>query len=130
MVKLICGVPVVATPEEIDMMNAAGLRTALLKASGLGRGTFVVDMSSTHFCDSAGMHTLVQAHKRSRSEGGELLIVVTAAAVLRVFTITGVDQLIPNFSSLEEALAQTPAASSVPASPALASPQPDSLPLS
>jgi hypothetical protein len=29
--------------------------------------------------------------------------------VLRVFTITGVDRIIPNFTSLEEALAQTSA---------------------
>src|SRR5208282_1328061 len=110
-VELICGVPVVATPAEIDITNADGLQTALVEASALGHGTFVVDMSGTQFCDSAGIHALVRAHKRSQSEGGEMLLVVFATAVLRVFAITGVDGLIPNFSRLQEALVQAAARS-------------------
>lgn len=38
-----------------------------------------------------------------------MLLVIPGNAVLRVFTITGVDHIIPNFTSLEEALAQTSA---------------------
>ena len=38
-----------------------------------------------------------------------MLLVLPGNAVLRVFTITGIDQIIPNFTSLEEALAQTSA---------------------
>lgn len=105
-VEVVGGVPVVATPEEIDITNAAGLRTALLEASARGRGTFVVDMSGTRFCDSAGIHVLVRAHRRSQAEGGEMLLAVSTTAVLRVFAITELDRLIPNFSSLQEALAQ------------------------
>jgi anti-sigma B factor antagonist len=104
-VEVVGGVPVVATPEEIDIANAAALRAALLDAGPQGRGTVVVDMSGTQFCDSAGLHVLVRAHKRARAAGGELLLVVPATTVLRVFTITGIDRLIPNFSSLDEALA-------------------------
>lgn len=118
-VEVVRGVPVVATPEEIDITNAAGLGTALLEASARGHGTFVVDMSGTRFCDSAGIHVLVRAHKQSQAEGGEMLLIVPATAVLRVFAITGVDRLIPNFSSLEEALAQLPAARAAGSSPAL-----------
>jgi anti-anti-sigma factor len=123
-VTVIGGVPVVAAPDEIDMTNAAGLQTALLEASALGHGTFVVDMSGTQFCDSAGMHALVQAHKRSQSEGGEMLLAVSAAAVLRVFAITGIDHLIPSFPTLEQALAHPPATRSA-ASPALSVPEPN-----
>jgi anti-sigma B factor antagonist len=129
-VEGVCGVPVVATPEEIDITNAARLRTALLEASARGRGTLVVDMSGTRFCDSAGIHVLVRAHKRSQAEGGEMLLVVPATAVLRVFAITGVDRLIPNFSSLEEAIAQANAARSARSSPALTGSQPSSPPSS
>jgi hypothetical protein len=39
-----------------------------------------------------------------------MLLVVPDAAVLRVLAITGVDQVIPNFASLDEALVQAPAA--------------------
>ena len=37
-VEVVGGVPVVTTPEEIDITNAAGLRAALLEAAGHGRG--------------------------------------------------------------------------------------------
>jgi hypothetical protein len=42
-------------------------------------------------------------------EGGELLLVIPAIAVLRVFAITGMDRVIPNFTSLDQALTQTSA---------------------
>ena len=40
-------------------------------------------MAGTQFCDSSGLHTLLAAHKRAQAEGGELLLVVSAAPVLR-----------------------------------------------
>ena len=42
--------------------------------------------------------------------GGEVLRVITSTAVLRVFAMTGLDRVIPNFASLQEALVQAPAA--------------------
>lgn len=108
-VEVIGSVPVVAAPEDIDITNAAGLRTALLEAAARGRGTFVVDMSRTQFCDTAGIHALVAAHKQARAEGGQLVLVTGGTAVLRIISITGLDRVIPSFSSLEQALAHAPA---------------------
>jgi anti-sigma B factor antagonist len=119
-VELVDGVPVVAAPGEIDITNAAGLRAALLQAAARGNGTLVVDMSRTQFCDSAALNVLVRAHKRAQAEGGEVLLVIAAVTVLRIFAVTGINHLIPHFPSLEEALAQTPAGSGPPASPAAA----------
>jgi anti-anti-sigma factor len=104
-VEVVSGMPVVTAPEEIDITNAAGLRAALLEAAAQGSRTLVVDMAQTQFCDSAGLHVLVRAHKQARTEGGELLLVICTAAVLRVFAVTGIDHLIPNFPNLEQALA-------------------------
>ena len=108
-VELVGGVPVVAAPEEIDITNAEALRSALLKAAANGHGTLVVDMTRTRFCDSSGLHTLIAAHKRAGAEGREVLLVIPSVAVLRVFSLTGMDRVIPNFTSLAEALAQAPA---------------------
>ena len=102
------GVPVVAAPEEIDMTNAAGLRAALLEAAERGDGTLVVDMTRTQFCDTAGLHALVAAHKRARVSGGRVLLVLPETTVLRIFAITGLDRVIPHFRSLDEALSQGP----------------------
>ena len=97
-------VPVVVTPGDIDITNAAAFRTALLEAAGRSR-TFVVDMSRTQFCDTAGIHALVAAHKQAEADGREVRLVVTSASVLRIFAITGLDQVISRFSSLDQALA-------------------------
>jgi anti-sigma B factor antagonist len=111
-VELVGGVPVVAAPEEIDITNAPVLRSALLEAAARGHGTFAVDMTRTRFCDSSGLHTLLAAHKRAQAEGGEVLLVISGSAVLRVLAITGMDRVIPNFTSLDEALAQASGAGS------------------
>ena len=116
-VELVQGVPVVTAPEEIDITNAAGLRAGLLEGAGLdaalfepaGHPAFVVDMTRTRFCDSAGIAALIEAHKRARAAGGQMLLAMSGAAVPRIFELTGVDRVIPTFTSLEEALAHTPA---------------------
>jgi anti-anti-sigma factor len=131
-VEIVRGVPVVAAPEEIDITNAAGLRAALLEAAGLeaagleaagleaagleaagleaaGHAAFVVDLTRTRFCDSAGIAALVEAHKRARAAGGQVLLAMSGAAVPRIFELTGVDRVIPSFASLDDALAYTPA---------------------
>jgi anti-sigma B factor antagonist len=108
-VEVIQGLPVVTAPEEIDITNADELRVSMLEAAANGSPTLVVDMSRTRFCDSAGLHALVAAHRRARAKGGQLRLVISGDAVLRIFAITGMEQVIPSFASLHEALAQTPA---------------------
>ena len=116
-VEVVLGVPVVAAPEEIDITNATGLRAALVEAAAQGNGTYVVDMTHTLFCDSAGLHALVSAHRRALAEGGAVLLAGPGAAVLRILTITGIDRVIPSATSLEEALAQTTCAAVAPPQP-------------
>ena len=106
-VELVSGVPVVAAPEEIDITNAPELRSALLEAAADRPGMLVADLTRTRFCDSSGLHAMLAAHKRAQAEGGELLLVMPNAAVLRVFAVTGLDRMIPNFTSLGDALAHT-----------------------
>jgi anti-sigma B factor antagonist len=104
-----CGiVPVVAAPEEIDITNADRLRSALRQAAAHGHGTLVVDMTRTRFCDCAGLHVLTAAHKQAQAEGRGLLLVTSGAAVLRLLAMTGIDRMIPSFTRLDQALAQTP----------------------
>jgi anti-anti-sigma factor len=107
---MVKGVPVVAAPGEIDASNADWLRTTLLDTAARGHATFVVDMTRTRLCASAGIGALVRAHKRALAEGGELrLLMPTSAAVLRVFAATGIDRLIPTFTDLDQALERAPA---------------------
>ncbi len=106
---VVSGVPVVTAPEEIDITSAPDLRSALVEAAAYGHGTLVVDMTRTQFCDSSGLHTLLAAHRRAQAQGGQLLLVISASPVLRIFAITGIGRMIPSFTSLDQALAQTSA---------------------
>jgi anti-sigma B factor antagonist len=116
-VEIAGGVPVVVTPEEIDINNAGLLRTALLEACAIGSRALVVDMSRTHFCDSSGLHVLVRAHQRMQAAGGQVSLVMSGAGVLRIFAVTGIDGVIPTFVRLEEALAHAHAPTAVLAPP-------------
>jgi anti-sigma B factor antagonist len=106
-VELVRGVPVVTAPEEVDITNADGLRAALAEAAG--HPAFVVDMTRTRFCDSAGIHALVDAYKRAQATGGRVVLALSGVAVPRIFSLTGVDRVIPSFTSVAEALRHTPA---------------------
>jgi anti-sigma B factor antagonist len=103
-VEVVEGVPVVTAPEEIDVTNAAGLRAAMSEAVGAGSALVIVDMSRTRFCDSAGLNALVAAHRRAWAEGGEARLVIVAAAIVRVVALTGVDRVVPIYTSLEDGL--------------------------
>jgi len=75
----------------------------------------VVDLTGTRFCDSAGLQELVRAHERAVASGGGLRLVIPAeGGFLRIFTVTGLDGVIPRFATLRQALAQVPAAASRP----------------
>lgn len=106
---VINGVPVVATPAEIDITSADALGLALRKAAAYGPGPLVVDMTRTMFCDCSGLQALIAAHKRARADGRQVVLVIPSTTVLRVFAITGLDRVIPSFTSLDEALASAAA---------------------
>jgi anti-sigma B factor antagonist len=105
------GIPVVTAPAEIDITSADQLREVLLDTAARGHATVVVDLTLTRFCDCCGLHTLLQMHKLARADGGELRLVTPADGLVpRILALTCLDRLIPCFASLEEALAQAPAA--------------------
>jgi anti-sigma B factor antagonist len=117
-IEIVNGVPVVAAPAEIDISNADCLDAVLREAAARGHARFVVDLTGTQFCASSGIGVLVRAHKRALADGGELrLVMPNSAAVLRVFAITGIDQVIPHFPSLYEAVVPAPATAPRPPRP-------------
>ncbi len=103
-VRIVGSVPVVSAPEEIDISNAAEFRSALQSAAA-GRPTIVADLSSTEYCDSSGLNVLVRALRRAQEQGGELRLVASTSAVLRILNVTGVGKMLKVYANLENALA-------------------------
>jgi len=103
------GVPVAATPAEIDVTTADRLRAALLDLAGGGHPTVIVDMTRTQFCDSTGLSMLIRTYERVAAESRELRLVLPPDGIVPyIMNLTGVDRFIPCFASVEEALARTP----------------------
>lgn len=67
-------------------------------------------MTRTRFCDSAGLHALIGAHKRAQAESRQVRLAVTGPQVRRIIALTALDRLIPVYPSLDQALAHRPAA--------------------
>ena len=98
-------VAVVTLPVEIDVTNAAAIREDLLFVLNQGAVLLVADMSSTTFCDSAGVSALVRTFRRAVASSSGLRLVVCTPAVHRVLSLTGVDRLVDVFPSVAACLA-------------------------
>ena len=101
-------VAVVTAAEEIDITNAEGFRDVLLSALNAGAAGLVADLTPTTFLDSAGVTALVRASRRSAATEATLRLAVTAAPVLRVLNLVGIDQLIEIYPSVSDAVASLP----------------------
>ena len=103
------GRAVVRMPAEIDVTNAHEVARRLRAAAKRGPSVLIIDMSATTFCDSAGVQAIIdaynQAEVRNRNAATPAQLRLVATAVLRIITLVGIDQLIPVYSTVEEALA-------------------------
>jgi anti-sigma B factor antagonist len=98
-------VAVVTLPEEIDVTIADTVQDELLAIMDAGAALLVADMSTTNFCDSAGVSALVRAFRRASASGNSMRLVVGTPTVQRVLSITGVDRLVDTFPSVAASLA-------------------------
>jgi anti-sigma B factor antagonist len=100
---------VVALPAEIDISNAGALATKLRAAIGPQAGVVIADLSTTAFCDSSGVRILVLARDWATADGAELRLVAPPGPTLVVLRLIGLDQILPVYPTLDEALAAEPA---------------------
>jgi anti-sigma B factor antagonist len=103
------GVVLLRASGDLDAYTAPGLRAELHEATGGVDGgveLVVVDLQKTTFIDSAGLGTLVGAHRRMREGGGRLRIVRPPALVSRAFELTGLDEVLDLCDDREQALAR------------------------
>ena len=98
-------VAVVTLPAEMDVTNSDMVREDLLSVMNQGAVLLIADMSKTNFCDSAGVTALVRTFRRASASENTLRLVVSAPAVQRVLSITGVDRLVDIFPSVAASLA-------------------------
>src|SRR5260370_3940237 len=99
---------VIALTAKIDMASAGRAGEQLGTALTPGIKTVIADMTATTFCDSSGISMLVRARKQAAANRTELRLVVPSTAVRRVFELVRMDDLLPVYPSLSQALAGGP----------------------
>src|SRR2546423_7869011 len=87
------------------MASAGAAGDQLAAALTPGTRVVIADMTAITFCDSAGIGTLVRAHKQATANGAELRLLLPGPNVLRVLAIQGLETMLSVCNSLEEALA-------------------------
>jgi anti-sigma B factor antagonist len=95
---------VVTLPAEIDITNADSIREDLLSVLNQGAVLLIADLSSTTFCDSAGVSALARTYRRATASESGMRLVVSTPAVQRVLAITGVDRLLDIYPSVAASL--------------------------
>ncbi len=100
------GPVVVPLPGEIDMTNSEAVTGELVAACTPGVQVVVGDLTSTTFCDSAGIRALALAHQHAVRTSVQLRLAVPPdGAVRRVLEIMDLVAVLAIYPTVEAALA-------------------------
>lgn len=102
--QLDCGTPVVSVMGEVDRVTATALEQTLLGVAEDRTGEVIVDLTGCSFLDSRGLNALVETRARLERLDRPLALVLSNPNVLRIFQITGFDELFEIYSSLGAAV--------------------------
>ncbi|WP_436794516.1 STAS domain-containing protein [Actinospongicola halichondriae] len=98
------GWTVLTATGEIDVAAAPGLREQLVALIENGTTELVVDLEGVDFIDSTGLGVLVGAVRRARSAEGDVRLVCTNSRLLKVFDVTGLDEVFTIVESVDDAI--------------------------
>ncbi len=104
------GVALVTVTGDVDVASAPRLAEHLDRTISAGRTYIVVDLEGVTFMDSTGLGVLVARLKLLRVLGGSMRAVCTVPRILRLFDITGLDNVLPIDATLAESIATVEAA--------------------
>ena len=91
---------------EFDLAWAGVLRDELAGPAGSGEH-IVLDLTEVDFLDSTILGAIVGTHRSCLETGGSLSLVGAAQSVARLLSITQIDQVVPSYDSVLEAVGQT-----------------------
>jgi anti-anti-sigma factor len=94
---------------ELDMSTSMALTEQLRKAEARRPAMLVLDLTHLRFMDVTGLRAILDAARRARREGRELIVTNPVPHILRLFELTAIDQsleLLRNpFSALSDGAA-------------------------
>lgn len=100
----VAGWSVLSPRGQVDAATAPVLRSALESAAAGAGARVLVDLGGVSFLDSTGLGVLVGGLRRCRVAGGALRVVCTDAAMLELFRVTGLLEVLDVHRDLAAAL--------------------------
>ena len=88
---------------ECDLHTSRQLRDVLTSEVSRGVRRMILDLSGLGFMDSTGMQVLLSVRTVLNVRGGTMALVAPQPVVARILELTGADQYIPVYGSLEDA---------------------------
>ncbi|ADU28632.1 anti-sigma factor antagonist [Evansella cellulosilytica] len=79
---------------EVDVYTADSLKKVLLPLAEKNNETIVVDLSNVNYIDSTGLGIFIGALKATNKSGSQFKITGVNARIKRLFSITGLDEVI------------------------------------
>jgi len=98
---------VLAVSGEVDVYTAPALRDRIADLLDGGQQQLIIDLGGVEFLDSTGLGVLVAGLNRARDVGGSLSLVCPQERVLKLFRITGLDEVFTVHPTVDEALASS-----------------------
>ena len=98
------GAPLVSVSGEVDLATAPALERTLLDTAEDRTGEVIVDLTCCSFLDSRGLTALLATRGRLAHSNRSLGLVLSNPNVLKIFQITGFDQIFEIYPSLGAAV--------------------------
>lgn len=89
---------------EVDAHTARGLDKALRELLAQNHRRLLLDLSLTSFISSAGLRSIVYAHREAGQRGGQLRLCGLNVHVRRVFEMAGLDDCLHLSTTCRDAL--------------------------
>lgn len=99
------GISIVEVAGEVDIATVSLLAKALDDAVHSAKGHVIIDAQQLTYIDSAGLQTLLSAHRNLRDGGRSMLIVGCHGIFYRLMKISQLARYFNLFASMDEAMA-------------------------
>jgi anti-sigma B factor antagonist len=84
----------VAIQGEIDLFTAPRFQEELFQWTQARPSRLVLDLEAVRYIDSTGLHALLNAHRRLKSQAGKLVVQGCSATIRRAMQTIWLDRLI------------------------------------
>ncbi|MGI9603548.1 MAG: STAS domain-containing protein [Acidimicrobiales bacterium] len=97
---------VVITPlGDVDMGSAPGLRQEVIRTVAAGDTRIVFDLGSVDFIDSVGLGVVIGALRRTRANGGDVVLARVPDSVAEVLALVELDRILTIHADIDDAVA-------------------------